>query len=110
MFEISEDLINLSAELTEMSEVLQTLRHKVIVQTANIQAYESNLFKLCVTSFYNEVHFVEEREVLIEKIKDSEYCDSVYSEVSSKGIKFYDNSDCLLIEINLGQFFESEQY
>ena len=98
------DLLNYSKKLVQLEVERQELQKELIVQKANLQDFESNLFKVCVVDFYKEVTFFQTRDQLLEKLSDDTYCDTVYSEISKSTITFFDYNHDKLLQID----FEDE--
>lgn len=105
----SIELLRYSVELIRISFDKEELSKKLIVQTANLQDFASNLFKLCVLDFSNEVTFIEDRSKLLAKLSDESYCDGVYSVVSNGIITFYDYDDNSLLRLVLNSEYEDAE-
>ena len=105
----STELLRYSVELTKLTVNREILRNKLITQTADLQDFESNLFKLCVLDFAEEITFLKERSNLLNKVSDQNYCDEVYSVISNGTITFYDNSNTPLIRLTLNNVYESNE-
>ena len=86
----------------------EALHKKLITQTADLQDFESNLFKLCVLDFAEDVQFLKERSFLLQKVSDDLYCDGIYSVVSNGIITFFDYGDTPLLRLVLNDKYSEE--
>lgn len=105
----NSELLRYSIELIRMAVDKEALHKKLITQTADLQDFESNLFKLCVLDFAEDVQFLKERSFLIDKVKDDFYCDGVYSVISNGVITFFDYGDNPLLRLVLNNKYADEE-
>lgn len=105
----STELLHYSMRLAEMAVNKEVLRQRLITQTADLQDFESNLFKLCVLDFAEECTFLKERSKLLAKISDESYCDSVYSVVSKGVITFFDENDVPLVKLVTQRYTDDDE-
>lgn len=104
----SAELLKYSFELIKMAIDKESLHKRLIIQTADLQNFESSLFKLCVLHFSNEVTFITEKASLLEKVTNENYCDGVYSVVSNGLITFFDSDDEPLIRLVMNDDYVNE--
>ena len=102
------ELLQYSAELVRMTVKRDVLAKRLIVETADLQAFESDLFKLSVSEFAQDVTFLKDRDVLLQKVTDESYCESVRAVVSKGKITFYDYEHSPLIQLILNVEYEEE--
>lgn len=95
------ELLKLSLELAKLAVSIENTRRSLITKTADLNSYETALFKLCLTEFYDEVDFLVDKKSLISKITDDAYCDEVYSVVSRGIITFYDGDNTPILKLLL---------
>lgn len=104
----STELLQCITALIEMSKEREALARRLIIHTADIQAFESDLFRICVLEFTDEVTFLKDRNTLLQKVTDESYCDGVRSVISSKRITFYDPNDNPILVLETDYFDSSE--
>lgn len=102
------ELLRYSVELMRMAVDKEDLHRKLIKHTADLQDFESNLFKLCVVELWHDVTFLKERTLLLRKVTDNSYCDEVYSVVSNGMITFFDCNDTPLIRLVLNDDYADD--
>ena len=87
---LSEELNEYSFELLSLICNVEGLRNKLIKFKADLQDYERNLLIIILADHRDEVNFIEDEEVLLDKIDDPDFLEDVYSTVSEGIITFYD--------------------
>ena len=106
------ELLQYSVELTRMAVAREALQRKLIIQTADLQDFESNLFRLCVLDFAEEVDFLKDRSSLLQKLSDDNYCNEVYSTISNGIITFFycNHTPLIQMTINSDRIKEEVEY
>lgn len=102
------ELLQYSVELIKMAVNKETLHKRLIIQTADLQNFESNLFKLCVLDFAEDVTFLKDKSFLLNKVTEDSYCDGVYSVISKGIITFYDCENSPLIRLVINDKYMNE--
>ena len=100
------ELLQYSAELIKLAITRNDLANKLITQTADLQSFESELFKLCLLDFSDDVVFLKDKSTLLEKAYDELYCEEVHSVISNGMITFYDYNEEAIIKLVLNPQYE----
>lgn len=87
---LSEELNEYGFELLSLICNVEGLRNKLIKFKADLQDYERNLLIIILADHRDEVNFIEDEEVLLDKIDDPDFLEDVYSTVSEGIVTFYD--------------------
>lgn len=97
------ELLEYSEELIRLICDVEALNLRLIKSKASLQTCEVDLFKLCLFKFDRDVTFFTNRDTLIERSADPEFCDSIYTVVQEGVITFYDYEDNKLLSISFIQ-------
>lgn len=87
---LSEELNEYGFELLGLICNVEGLRNKLIKFKADLQDYEKNLLIIILADHRDEVNFIEDEEVLLNKLDDPDFLEDVYTTVSEGIVTFYD--------------------
>ena len=87
---LSKELSEYTYELANLICESEDLNIKLVKSKANLQEYESSLFILIVTEHSDEVNFLIDSDIIMDKLDNSEFLDGIYSTVAEGIITFYD--------------------
>lgn len=94
---LSKELSEYTYELANLICIIEDLQIKLVKSKANLQEYERSLFILVVTEHFDEVDFLVDSEIIMNKLDNSEFLDGIYSTVTEGIITFYDTNSLPLL-------------
>lgn len=98
---MEDEFVNHVNSLLNLVDRVQVLHQELICSRADLDVFETYLFKFCVLSFNKAVVFIKEKEYILDHIDDNDYCDGVYSVVSEDAITFYEENGTPLLYIKI---------
>lgn len=87
---LSEELNEYGFELLNLICDVEGLRNRLIKFKADLQDYERSLLIIILSDHRNEVNFIEDEEILLDRMNDPDFLDEIYTTVSEGIVTFYD--------------------